>query len=238
MFAWMLSICWKPWLSILSLYYIIYSLGYLHGKEPTYSIGDVWNICMHVFKAFEIKGTRNIMIPNTEWICWWLRSCFVTYSSLWFSQEPILEASHFGDTGQCPDDPWAWLQALERENDMLKQEREALEMELRNLKIAQDSGDTPHIQEGQQANDMDEPLSEEAARKRLERICKKNTQGHLGLYRHTLQLKPVACLSAAIHPKKVCGTVCHPNTFWLDYVFQNNFTRYIYVTCGMNQNGT
>ena len=85
---------------------------------------------------------------------------------------------------------------------MLKQEREALEMELRNLKIAQDSGDTPHIQEGQQAHDMDEPLSEEAARKRLERICKKNTQGHLGLYWHTLQLKPVACLSAAIHQKK------------------------------------
>ena len=121
---------------------------------------------------------------------------------------------------------------------MLKQEREALEMELRNLKIAQDSGDTPHFQEGQQAHDMDEPLSEEAARKRLERICKKNTQGHLGLYWHILQLKPVACLSAAIHQNKVCGTVCHLNTFGLDYVFQNNFTRYIYVTCGMNQNGT
>ena len=74
---------------------------------------------------------------------------------------------------------------MQKENDMLRKEREALEMELRNLKITQDSGNIPMDTQGL-PNGMAEPLSEEAARKRLERICKKNTQGHLGLYWQTL----------------------------------------------------
>ncbi len=75
------------------------------------------------------------------------------------------------------------IATLENENLNLKHEKAALEnelcqltTELQNLKISQTSPDEP--------GKTDQPemeVSEEAARKRLERACKRNSQGTLGL---------------------------------------------------------
>ena len=71
---------------------------------------------------------------------------------------------------------------LELENKSLKDANKALEievnslaMELHNMRISQDA-------DNEKPPEPEHELSEEAARKRLERICKRNTQGRLGLY--------------------------------------------------------
>ena len=89
------------------------------------------------------------------------------------------------------DEPWERLAALERDHerlrasyDQVKSEKERIQSENDeltaenyNLKIANglvqvDSGDKQSVVEPE--------LSEEATRKRLERICKRNSQGFLG----------------------------------------------------------
>lgn len=86
------------------------------------------------------------------------------------------------DPGSSPD-ALDRIAALENENLNLKSQKEALEnelcqvtTELQNLKISQTTPDD--------LNKIDHPemeVSEEAARKRLERACKRNSQGTLGL---------------------------------------------------------
>lgn len=60
---------------------------------------------------------------------------------------------------------------LEKENESLKNEVHTLTVELQNLRISEVEPE-PQVD-----------VTEEAARKRLERICKRNSQGRLGLYR-------------------------------------------------------
>lgn len=90
-------------------------------------------------------------------------------------QEPIFSANSSG-TGEVPDDPWQQLATLKLENEKLKQENATLNAELNNYKIGQEV-------EGNLGGEPPAPepeISDEALRKRLERICKKNSQGKLG----------------------------------------------------------
>lgn len=91
-------------------------------------------------------------------------------------------------TGDCPDSSdVATLVAqikqlkianetLTYERDALNVQKDALNVELMNLKAAQSGGGTEETPEDL----VQEPaMSDEAARKRLERICKKKTDGTL-----------------------------------------------------------
>ena len=110
--------------------------------------------------------------------------------SFFSNPSPTTSSQGGSGTGELVDEPWERLAALEREHeklkasyDQVKSEKEKIQSEIDeltaenyNLKIANglvqvDSGDKPGV----------EPeLSEEATRKRLERICKRNSQGFLG----------------------------------------------------------
>lgn len=75
-------------------------------------------------------------------------------------------------------DPWELLQAIRKENEELKAHNEKIQhdydmacIELQNLRITQDG--PPGLDETKEEG----LVSEEAARKRLERMCKKNSQG-------------------------------------------------------------
>ena len=85
-------------------------------------------------------------------------------------------------TGSAPEASVQVVQ-LTSENKVLKQEKLALEhqvaqlsLELSNLKLTQPG--EHEVSQQPQAPDTEE-ISEEAARKRLERLCKRNSQGML-----------------------------------------------------------
>ena len=91
---------------------------------------------------------------------------------------PIFDGSSTG--GQCPGDPWEKLEAVLKENEKLKnanqkiqQEYDMVCIELQNLRVTQDG---PGELENHDADKTGLP-SDEATRKRLERLCKKNAQG-------------------------------------------------------------
>ena len=102
-------------------------------------------------------------------------------------QEPILR----GDgTGSAPD-LREKLRMLELENQALKQEKHDLEYqlsqlnsEMQNMKITCEGANAPPDGQNQ------EEVSEEAVRKRLERLCKRNSQGILGsiLFLYTIYI--------------------------------------------------
>ncbi len=91
---------------------------------------------------------------------------------------PVFDRSSTG--GQCPVDPWEKLEAVLKENDKLRNANQKIQhdydlacIELHNLKITLDG---PGELENHDADKTDLP-SDEATRKRLERLCKKNAQG-------------------------------------------------------------
>ena len=103
-------------------------------------------------------------------------SPIVSFAASAVLQEPLLPSDGTGSSL----DPWDRLRQLQAENQALKSEKQALEhqlsqlnSEMQNMKIScegpENSKDQPQ-----------EELSEEAARKRLERLCKRNSQGILG----------------------------------------------------------
>ena len=106
-------------------------------------------------------------------------------------QEPIFMGE---GTGSAPDfcDLRSKVRILEEENQTLKKEKESLEYqlsqvttEMQNMRISCDGPDMSVDAEKHQ-----EDISEEAIRKRLERLCKRNSQGILGsnLFVHTMHM--------------------------------------------------
>lgn len=98
------------------------------------------------------------------------------------SPTPEPEASHGSGTGDCPDMSPEEIQQLIEEvkklridNNSLTQERDRLNVELLNMKAAETGGleETP-----QEPNDAPN-VSDEAARKRLQRLCQRKTDGSL-----------------------------------------------------------
>lgn len=85
------------------------------------------------------------------------------------------DASPSGATGDCPEDALVKrlrerMEKLIVENRELAQENAAMRAELENRKI---------LQNGEGDQQEPEFVSEEAARKRLERICKRRADGFL-----------------------------------------------------------
>lgn len=95
------------------------------------------------------------------------------------SQEPAAasEAPVHAGTGQCPGDGLeveslrAQIEKLKVENSQLVGRNHRLEIELSNLKALQSPNENEIPQQG------DEAISDEAQRKRLERICKRKADG-------------------------------------------------------------
>lgn len=93
--------------------------------------------------------------------------------------QPLLQQGD-GSTGDCSDssDVAALVQQINRlkiANDALTVERDALNVELMNLKASQTADETQDP--GPLAPEP--TMTDEAARKRLERMCKKKTDGTL-----------------------------------------------------------
>lgn len=64
------------------------------------------------------------------------------------------------------------IERLTMENSDLLERNQALDVELRNIKSIQEGGPDD------EATEQPEQLSEEAQRKRLERLCKRKTDGN------------------------------------------------------------
>ena len=94
------------------------------------------------------------------------------------------EPRSFASSGECPDENatvkqlWARIASLETENRQLAQENSNLHLELQNRDKALNAE-----QEGADAaadgGSLGQTISDEALRKRLERICKRDRNGKL-----------------------------------------------------------
>ena len=88
----------------------------------------------------------------------------------------VQDASIFGATGDCPEEDALVkrmrerMEALTLENRELAQENAAMRAELENRKV---------LQTGEPDQQEPEGVTDEAARKRLERICKRRADGFL-----------------------------------------------------------